>query len=63
MVTSWIACPYLPLLKTNGLLCQWHQNTGTLFTAGISQYIRLWDAEKEVCVQVSEFKLGYNVRV
>jgi regulator-associated protein of mTOR len=51
-LTAWRASDIAnPLIRDSKLLCLWQQSQGSLYTAGLSHLIKLWDAEDEVCFQ------------
>lgn len=53
LLTAWRASDEIVGKDVNsGLVCEWHQQRGFLYTSGMSESIKCWDAEEEVCVQV-----------
>lgn len=55
ILTAWRACADISIFQRGaGLVCEWHQARGSLFTGGLSNFIKIWDAEEEVCIQVTE---------
>ncbi|KXS18669.1 hypothetical protein M427DRAFT_197186 [Gonapodya prolifera JEL478] len=52
IVSAWRALTDLfPTSRGTGLITDWQQVTGSLLVAGDVKFIRVWDAEKELCVQ------------
>jgi regulatory associated protein of mTOR len=50
LLTAWrVSVDTLPTQQS--LTCEWHQNSGILYTCGYSNLIRVWDADEEMCVQ------------
>ncbi|KAI8915600.1 raptor N-terminal caspase like domain-containing protein [Gorgonomyces haynaldii] len=59
LVTTWRSFTEIsPLAKGTGMVCEWHQGRGALFTGGCTDVIRVWDAEEEVCIQ--NISLNHN---
>jgi regulatory associated protein of mTOR len=55
LLTAWrVSAEISPFNRGSGLICEWHQSRGALYTGGLSKTIKVWDAEEEVCVQVCE---------
>ena len=53
LLTSWrLSTDIGPSSIGLGLVCEWHQGRGILFSGGMSKNIKFWDAEEEACVQV-----------
>ena len=53
LVTSWRALTdLLPSMRGSGLVIDWQQSTGSLLVSGDVRQIRIWDVEREACVQV-----------
>ncbi|CAO3617018.1 unnamed protein product [Cunninghamella blakesleeana] len=52
LVSSWRALKYMEKSNTrqSGLICEWHQGRGTLFTGGDARVIKVWDAHQEMSV-------------
>jgi regulatory associated protein of mTOR len=52
IVTAWRCLPELqPDDSGSGLVTCWNQSMGLLFTTGDVRIIRVWDAERETCLQ------------
>eukprot|EP01135_Chromosphaera_perkinsii_P005237 Nk52_evm6s327 gene=Nk52_evmTU6s327 len=52
LVTAWRALSdLLPSSRGSGLVVDWEQDTGNLLTSGDVRFIRIWNVEKELCVQ------------
>ncbi|TPX39231.1 hypothetical protein SeMB42_g04419 [Synchytrium endobioticum] len=52
LVTAWRALTdLLPSMRGSGLVTDWQQSTGTLLVSGDVRQIRIWDVEREACVQ------------
>ena len=56
LVSSWRALKDMEKSQSrqSGLICEWHQGRGTLFTGGDARVIKVWDAQQELAVMVSE---------
>lgn len=53
MVSGWRGLTdLLPNNRGSGLITHWQQEQGALFVSGDVRVIRLWDPNKELCVQV-----------
>ncbi|CAO3626909.1 unnamed protein product [Cunninghamella echinulata] len=52
LVSSWRALKYMEKSNSrqSGLICEWHQGRGTLFTGGDARVIKVWDAHQEMSV-------------
>ncbi|ORX58298.1 hypothetical protein DM01DRAFT_1319147 [Hesseltinella vesiculosa] len=52
LVSSWRALKDMEKThsRQSGLVCEWHQGRGTLFTGGDARQIKVWDAQQELCV-------------
>ncbi|KAI9030878.1 hypothetical protein CLU79DRAFT_831399 [Phycomyces nitens] len=50
LVSSWRALKDMERssLRQSGLVCEWHQSRGTLFTGGDARIIKVWDANQEM---------------
>ncbi|KAJ3021340.1 hypothetical protein HKX48_008735 [Thoreauomyces humboldtii] len=56
-ISAWRALPELAATPNGpGLVADWHQATGLFMCAGESRVIRIWDANKETCVQIMPTK-------
>lgn len=56
MLTSWRSIPELQPDETgNGIVIDWQQMTGQLLVSGDVRMIKVWDAERELCVLVILF--------
>ncbi|TPX34292.1 hypothetical protein SmJEL517_g02937 [Synchytrium microbalum] len=52
LVTAWRALTdLLPSMRGSGLVTDWQQSTGSLLVSGDVRQIRIWDVEREACVQ------------
>ncbi|KAJ3336924.1 hypothetical protein HDU93_001887 [Gonapodya sp. JEL0774] len=52
IVSAWRALTDLfPTSRGTGLITDWQQVTGSLLVSGDVKFVRVWDAEKELCVQ------------
>jgi regulator-associated protein of mTOR len=53
LLTAWSVSSDVSIFKRSaGLVCEWHQPRGFLYTGGLSRSIKIWDAEEEICIQV-----------
>ncbi|KAI8915421.1 raptor N-terminal caspase like domain-containing protein [Powellomyces hirtus] len=51
-ISAWRALPELNVTKGGaGMVADWHQASGLFLCAGDAKLIRVWDANKEICVQ------------
>lgn len=41
-------------IRHSGLVCDWHQGRGTLFTGGDARVIKVWDAHQEMPIMVKD---------
>jgi regulator-associated protein of mTOR len=61
LVSAWkVDSDSRPCISGN-LICEWHQLSGVLYTAGVSPVIKIWDADEELCVQVNLYLLDNNM--
>ncbi|KAJ3093182.1 hypothetical protein HK102_003590 [Quaeritorhiza haematococci] len=52
LVSTWRALSdLLPTTRGSGLIADWQQLSGSLIVSGDVRHIRIWDAERELCVQ------------
>jgi regulator-associated protein of mTOR len=56
LVSSWRALKDMEKSNSrqSGLVCEWHQGRGALFTGGDARAIKVWDAHQEMTVMVSD---------
>lgn len=54
LVTAWRAMKDMEKsnIRHSGLVCDWHQGRGTLFTGGDARVIKVWDAHQEMPIMV-----------
>lgn len=54
LVSAWRALKDMEKsnMRQSGLVCDWHQGRGMLFTGGDARVIKVWDAHQEMPVQV-----------
>ena len=51
--------------RQSGLVCDWHQERGLLFTGGDARVIKVWDAHQEMSIMVRIYffdLLGRKIR-
>lgn len=67
MVSAWRSLPeVLPDETGSGLVMDWQQNSGSLIVSGDVKSIKIWDAERELCVAVNtlrSFVIVYSTRI
>ncbi|RKP25316.1 raptor N-terminal caspase like domain-containing protein, partial [Syncephalis pseudoplumigaleata] len=52
LVSSWRALvDRIPSNYSSGLVTEWQQNNGTLLVGGDARVVRVWSAEREVCIE------------
>lgn len=57
LISSWRALNDLPLsARGSGLVTEWQQRKGNLIVSGDVRVLRVWDLEREMCVQVRKRK-------
>lgn len=53
LVTSWRALnDRIKVKRGSGLVLHWQQDQGLMLAAGDTRNVRVWDAHRELCVQV-----------
>lgn len=53
IVSAWQAITdMLPIAKAAGLVVEWHQRAGIVYSSGDTRVIRLWDVDHELKIQV-----------
>lgn len=54
LVSAWRALKDMEKssIRQSGLVCEWHQGNGLLFTGGDARIIKVWDAQQEMPVMV-----------
>lgn len=55
LVSAWRALKDMEKssMQQSGLVCDWHQERGTLFTGGDARLIKVWDVHQEMPIMVS----------